>query len=261
MFEFRIAHNLLFSFPLQIMMSLKSLPPVVQVHILDKYLDKCFKDEQKQKLNVVFKNLNALVLLSNSVRSHSEEVRPLVLPSCNRPLRYLIEQIERDSRFMWPRTKILEWLETPSGHQCVWDARICPSTTYQQPLNAVSTDFYIRKYKINHRHARLDLLFGTSSDLGDILAVQPFEPNGQPTHKHKEVMGNISVFLKLTEHSQTVPKYDIYDRDALRFLGGHEVLRNVFGDDFWDLLGEPYRSTGICQADPTKLILRYMSFV
>uniref|UniRef100_A0A8W8MRM1 Uncharacterized protein n=1 Tax=Magallana gigas TaxID=29159 RepID=A0A8W8MRM1_MAGGI len=98
---------------------------------------------------------------------------------------------------MWPRTKILEWLETPSGHQCVWDARICPSTTYQQPLNAVSTDFYIRKYKINHRHARLDLLFGTSSDLGDILAVQPFEPNGQPTHKHKEVMGNISVFLKL----------------------------------------------------------------
>lgn len=99
MFEFRIAHNLLFSFPLQIMMSLKSLPPVVQVHILDKYLDKCFKDEHKQKLNVVFKNLNALVLLSNSVRSHSEEVRPLVLPSCNRPLRYLIEQIERDSRF------------------------------------------------------------------------------------------------------------------------------------------------------------------
>lgn len=150
MFEFRIAHNLLFSFPLQIMMSLKSLPPVVQVHILDKYLDKCFKDEHKQKLNVVFKNLNALVLLSNSVRSHSEEVRPLVLPSCNRPLRYLIQQIERDSRFMWPRTKILEWLETPSGHQCVWDARICPSTTYQQPLNAVSTDFYIRKHKINH---------------------------------------------------------------------------------------------------------------
>lgn len=162
---------------------------------------------------------------------------------------------------MWPRTKILEWLETPSGHQCVWDARIYPSTTYQQTLNAVSTGFYIRKYKINHRHARLDLLFGTSSDLGDILAVQPFEPNGQPTHKHKEVMGNISVFLKLTEHSQTVPKYDIYDRDPLRFLGGHEVLRNVFGDDFWDLLGEPYRSTGICQADPTKLILRYMSFV
>lgn len=116
------------------------------------------------------------------------------------------------------------------------------------PINIVSTDFYTCKYKIPFDHPpSIEVLTGTVTSYTELMEASPMN--------YKSLIGNISAFLNDTSQS---PEYFMYDREALKFLGGHDILYKIFGERLWEMFGEPDSSTQICHADPLLFIIKYI---
>lgn len=225
--------------------TLTSLPPVVKCNILKMLLRIYYKKEHEEKQSLLLSHLTILFDFSAMVRSRTLD-GPTVMPSVIKILNRIINHLQTESRFRWSTGKILTWLQT-SGQELLKNSNL---NFY--PINNHSTYFYASKFDIPMDHPAISLLTGTVTKYQEILETS--------SQNYKVVMGDISLFLNQTSHLKQTPEYTMYDREALMFLGGHQVLLYIFGDDFWEKLGESHRLRGICQADPQKVILSYMAF-
>lgn len=225
--------------------TLSSLPPVVKCHILKIFLNNCFLKEHQEKQLLLMTNLTVLFEFSAMVRLRTLD-GPTVAPSSSIILNRNISHLQKESRFWWSTEEILIWLRTSTGQKLLTNTNL-----NFNPINDHSTNFYAIKFEIPFNHPARSLLTGTVTKYEDIIEAS--------SENFKGLMGDISLFLNQTAHFIKTPGYTMFDREALTFLGGHTVLTYVFGDDFWEKLDDSHRTRGICQADPQKVILKYMN--
>lgn len=166
-------------------------------------LDYCFKKER--------------LYFSAMVRSRTLE-GPTVVPSSSKILNRSINHLQKESRFRWSTGKILTWLQTSTGQQMLTNTNLNVN-----PINNHSTNFYASKFKTPFNHPVTSFLTGTVTKYELIIEAS--------SHNFEVVMGDIYLFLKQTSHLNKTPKYTMFNREALTFLGGHTVLTYIFGND------------------------------